>query len=61
MPTIKQTAFRFTEEDLATLGAIQEHTGVISRTETLRLVIRSYARTERIVLPKPKGKSKAKV
>lgn len=57
--TIKQTAFRFTAEDLATLEAVQRHTGVVSRTEAIRIVLRSYVRSEGLTLSKPKRKSKA--
>ena len=48
MVTVKQTAFRFTAEDLALLDAIQRHTGISSRIDALRTVIRQYVRTERI-------------
>jgi hypothetical protein len=43
---IKQTAFRFSGEDLAILDAIAAHVGTRSRSEALRVVIRSYARAE---------------
>jgi predicted DNA-binding protein len=43
---VKQTAFRFTSEDLALLDAIQQHTGIGTRTDALRAVIREYARAE---------------
>ncbi len=58
MTQTKATAFRFTDEDLAALAAIQEHTGIRSRTETLRALIRYYLRAEGIELPKPKRSSK---
>lgn len=58
--TVKQTAFRFTPEDLVYLDAIQEHTGVSTRTDALRAVIRLYARAERLEVRKPATKGKAK-
>jgi hypothetical protein len=45
-PTVKQTAFRFTGDDLATFDLVQRHTGIIARTEVLRMLIRFYARAE---------------
>jgi hypothetical protein len=56
MGTVKQTAFRFTAEDLAILGAIQKHTGISSRIDALRAVLRQYVRTERIKVEGPKRK-----
>ena len=52
--TIKQTAFRFTPEDLTFLDAIQGHLGMHSRTEALRVVLRSYARAEGIEIARPR-------
>jgi hypothetical protein len=52
MATVKATAFRFTAEDLALLDAIQAHTGTITRTETLRTVLRNYARAQGIEVKK---------
>jgi hypothetical protein len=57
MAMVKQTAFRFTSEDLALLDAIQKHTGVGNRSDALRAVLRGYARAEGIVV-KPKRKPK---
>jgi hypothetical protein len=54
MATIKATAFRFTADDLALLDAIQKHTGISTRTDALRSVIREYARAEGIEIGKPK-------
>lgn len=54
----KATAFRFSDDDLAALDAIQRHTGIHSRTEALRIAIRGYARAEGIDLPKSKGAKK---
>ena len=56
MATVKQTAFRFTAEDLALLDAIQQHTGISSRIDALRAVIRQYVRAEGIEVGKPKRK-----
>jgi hypothetical protein len=46
----KQTPFRLTPEDLSLLDAVISHVGVRSRSEALRVVLRSYARTEGIRL-----------
>jgi hypothetical protein len=43
MSAAKVTAFRFTEEEIELLGVIQGHTGVRSRMEALREVLRYYA------------------
>jgi hypothetical protein len=43
MATVKQTAFRFTPEDMAILDAVQRKTGIVSRTELLRMAIRTLA------------------
>jgi predicted DNA-binding protein len=51
---VKQTAFRFTEEDLDLLDAIQKHTGVSTRVDALRAVLRTYARAEGIEVGKPR-------
>jgi hypothetical protein len=51
MAMVKQTAFRFNEEDLAILDAVQKHTGISTRTDALRAVLRSYVRAEGIELP----------
>lgn len=60
MTTTKSTAFRFTDEDLALLDAIQQHTGIRSRTEALRAAIRGYVRAEGIEVTKKRPpKSKA--
>jgi hypothetical protein len=54
MATAKVTAFRFTEEELALLGVIQGHTGIRSRMEALRTVLRYYAEAEGLDVDKPK-------
>lgn len=48
MPITKATAFRFTDHDLELLDTIQSHAGLRTRTETLRMVMQHYARTERV-------------
>jgi hypothetical protein len=60
MPTTKATAFRFTAEDIALLDAIRRHTGTVSRTETLRAVLRNYVRSEGIDIGKSKRPAKPK-
>jgi hypothetical protein len=42
MPDVKVTAFRFTEEELELLGVIEGHTGIRSRTEALRKVLKEH-------------------
>lgn len=59
MATVKQTAFRFTAEDLAFLDAIRKHTGIGSRTDAVRAVIREYARAQGIEIEKPRRKPKS--
>jgi hypothetical protein len=59
MAMVKATAFRFSAEDLALLDAGQQHTGISTRTDALRAVLRSYVRSEGIEVPKvPKRKPK---
>ncbi len=53
MPEGKVTAFRFTEEELELLEVIQGHTGIRSRMEALRTVLRYYARAEGLEIEKP--------
>jgi hypothetical protein len=48
----KQTAFRFTDEDLALLDALRSKVGVLSRTEVVRMAIRVLAEREGLKLPK---------
>lgn len=57
MAAVKQTAFRFTAEDLALLDAIQQHTGIHSRIDALRTVLRYYVRSEGVEVG---GKTKRK-
>lgn len=45
------TAFRLTDEDLAALALVQEHTGIRSRTEAIRMLIRYYARAVKLERP----------
>jgi len=42
----QQTTVRFTDEDIALLEAIQERTGIVSRSEILRRAIRVMAEQE---------------
>jgi hypothetical protein len=46
MADAKVSAFRFTEEELALLEMIQGHTGIRSRTEALRAVLRYYVEAQ---------------
>jgi hypothetical protein len=46
VPKGKVTAFRFTDEELELLDVIQGHTGIRSRIEALREVMRHYAKSE---------------
>lgn len=48
----KQTAFRFTDEDLLVLDAVQTHLGVISRVEAVRVLLRQYIRDNGLKLRK---------
>jgi hypothetical protein len=52
MSDAKVRAFRFSDEELELLGVIQGHTGVRSRMEALREVLRYYAEAEGIAVPK---------
>jgi hypothetical protein len=44
MSETKVTPFRFTDEELEVLGLIEGHTGIRSRTEALRGVLREHTR-----------------
>jgi hypothetical protein len=57
MAQVKVTAFRFTDEELALLEQIQGHTGIRSRTEALRSVLRYYAKAEGLEPAKSKKTS----
>lgn len=46
----QQTTVRFTDEDIALLDAIQERTGIVSRSEILRRAIRVMAEQEGVRL-----------
>ena len=48
MATSKQTAVRFTPEDLEILDAVQRRTGIMSRTEVIRMAIRALATAQGI-------------
>ena len=58
MSEVKVTAFRFTDDELALLEVIQGHTGIRSRMEALRAVLRYYAKAEGLQVSKPDGSSK---
>ncbi len=47
-PQPRQTTVRFTEQDLALLDALQQKTGIVSRTEILRRAIRLLAEQEKV-------------
>jgi hypothetical protein len=51
MPDGNVTAFRFSEEELELLGVIQGHTGIHSRMEALRAVLRYYVEAEGLSAP----------
>jgi hypothetical protein len=55
---VKVTAFRFTDEELALLEVIQGHTGIRSRMEALRTVLKYYAEAEGLDVRKPKPSPK---
>jgi hypothetical protein len=46
----KVRTFRFSDEELELLEVIQGHTGIRSRTEALRAVLKYYAEGEGIAL-----------
>ena len=48
--TTKLTPMRFTEEDLVILDCCRDHIGVQSRSETVRAVLRAYARDQGLLL-----------
>jgi hypothetical protein len=54
MPDSKVTAFRFSDEELELLGVIQGHTGIRSRMDALREVLRYYAEAEGLEVATPK-------
>jgi hypothetical protein len=49
----KVKAFRFSDEELALLEAIQGHTGIRSRMEALRTVMEYYAKAEGVEVGTP--------
>jgi hypothetical protein len=55
MAITKATAFRFTDDDLAILDAIQRYTGVRTRTEAVRMAIHHYVRIEGVKTDAPKA------
>jgi metal-responsive CopG/Arc/MetJ family transcriptional regulator len=50
------TTVRFTDDDLRLLEAIQEKTGIVSRSEVLRLAIRALAAQEGVPAVQRRGK-----
>jgi hypothetical protein len=48
MSQAKVTAFRFSDEELELLDVIQGHTGIRSRMEAMRAVLRYYVKAEGI-------------
>jgi hypothetical protein len=57
MAQAKVTAFRFTDEELELLEVIQGHTGIRSRMEAMRTVLRYYARAEGLDVAAPEQAS----
>ncbi len=52
------TAFRLTDEELVLLDVIQGHTGIRSRMEALRTVLRYYAEAKGLDVEKPEPSPK---
>lgn len=50
MASAKQTTMRLSAEDLTILDAIQERTGLFTRSDALRFALRHYAKAEGIEL-----------
>jgi hypothetical protein len=57
MPRAKVTPVRFSEEELALLDVIQGHTGIRSRLQAMKEVLRYYAEAEGLKVDKPKKAS----
>lgn len=60
---MKQTAFRLTDEDLAILDAAKRKSGMLSRADALRYVLRFWAErakvdVEALTAPKPSRRKK---
>lgn len=45
---LKQTAFRLTDEDLAILDEAKRRSGMLSRADALRFLLRYWAKRERV-------------
>jgi metal-responsive CopG/Arc/MetJ family transcriptional regulator len=58
MATTTQSSIRFTEEDLTILDEVQRRTGLVSRSDALRYVLRQYAKAEGIEFAKATPKKK---
>jgi hypothetical protein len=54
MVTATQVGIRFTEDDTALIRAIMVRTGIMNRTDVVRLAIRRLAAAEGIPLPTPR-------
>jgi hypothetical protein len=55
MTEAKITAFRFSDEELELLGVIQGHTGLRSRMEALRAVLKYYVEAEGLEIKPPEA------
>lgn len=60
MAPMKQTAFRLTAEDLAIIDEAKRRSGLLSRADALRVVLRSWADGVgfQVEAPKPKRRRK---
>lgn len=56
--TMKQTAFRLTDEDVAILDEAQRRSGLITRSEALRLVLREWARASGVEVKVPRKRAR---
>lgn len=59
MTELKPTAFRLTDEDLAILDEAKHASGMLSRADALRFVLRYWAKREKVDVAKL-GKRKGK-
>jgi hypothetical protein len=53
--TSRQTAFRFTSDDLRVLAALQEKTGIRTQTDVVRLALRELAKAQGVDMSKKSG------
>ena len=56
MATVRQIAIRFTAEDLGLIEAVQRESGHVAIADTLRFVLRQYAKDRGIVAKAKKPK-----